>query len=455
MMQKLSWMLLALLVLTGCGEDVLVTESTIDQAHGSWSIIQGQILAANCISCHIVGNSVAHQTGLILTADVAYSQLVDQPPKNPLALADGLMLVSSKGYEGLAKSFFWEKINAPNEDHFYSDHPEYGGIMPPRPTEPLTYGQLEYIRQWIIQGAPEKGIVADEKLLEKTDRYVPMAFVPLSKPTDGVQLHLEPFEVLPNYEREFFQFRELRNPAPVYIKRIEISMRPGSHHFILYTFKERIPERAKPIPNLDRDMRDKDGNYILQNLLQMRHHNFFTGTQWPQMDYQLPLGVAFELPANTGFDLNSHYVNRTNKPLRGEVFVNLHYQKRDAIEHIAKIIDFNHIDFELPPGQVTTLTKDFYFHEQAQVFQLFSHAHELMTEFRVSAIGGDRDGQEIYFTNDWEHPPIMSYNPPLKFEVGDGVRLTATYNNTRPHEVGFGFLSTDEMMILFGLYYND
>ena len=125
------------------------------------------------------------------------------------------------------------------------------------------------------------------------------------------------------------------------------------------------------------------GNYILQNLLQMRHHNFFTGTQWPQMDYQLPLGVAFELPANTGFDLNSHYVNRTNKPLKGEVFVNLHYQKRDAIEHIAKIIDFNHTDFDLPPGQVTTLTKDFYFHEQAQVFQLFSHAHELMTEFRV------------------------------------------------------------------------
>ena len=94
MMQKLSWVLLALLVLSGCGEDVLVTESTIDQAHDSWSIIQDQILAANCISCHIVGNSVAHQTGLILTADVAYSQLVDQPPKNPLALADGLMLVS-------------------------------------------------------------------------------------------------------------------------------------------------------------------------------------------------------------------------------------------------------------------------------------------------------------------------------------------------------------------------
>ena len=81
------------------------------------------------------------------------------------------------------------------------------------------------------------------------------------------QLHLEPFEVLPNYEREFYQFHELNNPEPIYINRIEIAMRPGSHHFILYTFGDRTPEIFKPVPNLDRDLRDESGNYILQNLL--------------------------------------------------------------------------------------------------------------------------------------------------------------------------------------------
>ena len=63
--------------------------------------------------------------------------------------------------------------------------------------------------------------------------------------------------------------------------------------------------------------------------------------------------------------------------------------------------------------------------------------------------------KEIYFTNDWEHPHILELDPPLVLDAGQGFKLIATYNNTRGKEVGFGFLSTDEMMILFGLYYTD
>ena len=43
----------------------------------------------------------------------------------------------------------------------------------------------------------------------------------------------------------------------------------------------------------------------------------------------------------------------------------------------------------------------------------------------------------------------------MKFGVGEGLRLIVTYNNVHNREVNFGFLSTDEMMILFGLYYED
>ena len=67
----------------------------------------------------------------------------------------------------------------------------------------------------------------------------------------------------------------------------------------------------------------------------------------------------------------------------------------------------------------------------------------------------ERNGEEIYFSNDWEHPPILELDPPLVLDAGQGVKLIATYNNTRDREVNFGFLSTDEMMILFGLYYTD
>ena len=34
-------------------------------------------------------------------------------------------------------------------------------------------------------GAPEDGVVADEKLLDKIDRYTPKVFTSLSKPSNG------------------------------------------------------------------------------------------------------------------------------------------------------------------------------------------------------------------------------------------------------------------------------
>jgi hypothetical protein len=87
------------------------------------------------------------------------------------------------------------------------------------------------------------------------------------------------------------------------------------------------------------------------------------------------------------------------------------------------------------------------------VFQLFSHAHEHMTEFRVHVVGGPRDGELVYLSNDWEHPPILELDPPLVLDPGQGLRLVTTYDNDTDRTLNFGLLSQDEMMILFGYYY--
>ena len=82
-----------------------------------------------------------------------------------------------------------------------------------------------------------------------------------------------------------------------------------------------------------------------------------------------------------------------------------------------------------------------------------THAHEKMKEFIVEISGGSRDGEVIYWTNDWEHPPIINFDPPIILEEGQGLTLKATYDNWTSRPVTFGFKSTDEMMILFGWYY--
>ena len=93
---------------------LLLTASVQAQDSTTWAIIRDQIFTPNCTSCHYAGSSFARQSGLVLTADVAYSQLIDQPPKNNAARNDGLLRVGTKGLESLFSSFLWEKIDAPN-----------------------------------------------------------------------------------------------------------------------------------------------------------------------------------------------------------------------------------------------------------------------------------------------------------------------------------------------------
>ncbi len=446
------WVVL-LVSLVGCNDQSVVPEDEPDAS--TWETISKRILEPNCTqACHTSGTSFAEQSGLVLTRDVAYEELVDVPPRNETARNDGLVLVSSAGPAGLVQSYLWEKIDAPNADHFYSDHPFYGALMP-LGGSPLTYGELEYIRQWIHAGAPEEGEVADRALLEDTTRYAQDQFTPLAIPARGMQLRLGPFEVAPQFEREFFYYEPLTHSEDLLIERMEISMRPGSHHFILYTFDDSIPQSLMPVPQTIRDLREPNGQANPQNFTPMLYHVFFAGTQWPRMNYHFPPGVALRLPANTGIDLNSHYVNRGNTPAEGEVHINLHFADPAEVEHVADVLMMNNQSFALPPQQETTVERTFRVNERIHVFQLFSHAHEHMTRFEVEIDGGRRDGELVYVATDWEHPPILELDPPLTLESGEGFTLRATYDNDTDRTLRFGLLSEDEMMILFGYFYRD
>ena len=420
----------------------------------TWDVIQTVILDKNCVECHVAGASFATQSDLVLTSNVAYSQLINRTPNNPTARADGLTLVGTEGLASVGKSFLWEKINAPNQAHYFDDHPGYGALMP-LGKPPLTNGELEFVLQWILAGAPSSGNVVDLGLLDDTERYEAPEFEPLPVPTSGVQFHLGPWDVAPNFEREFFYYEPLNNDQPLFVNRVDMAMRPGSHHLILYDLSDNIPEILVPEPQVFREIRDANGNYIPSTLMITSHLNFVTGTQWPRMTYHYPPGVAMRIPADAGFDINAHYVNRSSEIIQGEIYANLHTVDSSQVEHVAERLFMNNLDINLPPNATTTLNKTFVVDNKVQIFQLFSHAHEHMTEFRVFIDGGPHDGELVYIAYDWEHPPILELNPTLTLEAGQGLRLQATYNNDTNSTINFGFLSSDEMMILFGAYYVD
>ena len=426
--------------------------------HGdTWNIIQDAIWNPKCTMCHVSGSSFAEQSGLILTDDVAYEELIDVTPNNIHAAEDGLKLVGTNGIGSLYNSFLWEKINAPNYEHFYEDHPEYGSVMP-LGLDFLTNGELEFIRQWIIAGAPEEGVVASESLLLDETVFSPPAFEPLEIPENGIQVHIPPFNVPPQFERELFYYVEIDTPGYVYVNRIASTMRPGSHHFIVYTY-DGVAQNNLPSNEVYRDIRNFDGTVNPGVLFQMQFQKFISGTQTRLFDYTFPEGVALKIDPSFGFDLNSHYANYSNDTIVGEVYNNFYFSDEADVDHVAEILQLNNNDIYLPPNQETTISSKFWIDQEigepANIFQLFSHAHQLNTNFKVFRINQtEPDSRElIYISYDWEHPPVMKFDPPLFFDENEGIEMEATYLNNTDEIVEFGLLSVDEMMIVFGLYF--
>jgi len=442
-----------------------------EESRDTWAIINEDILTPKCSNCHYEGSFFAETSNLVLTEDIAYQQLINRSPDNSSALNNGLILLSNEGgLLGLLQSFLWEKININNENHFYNEHPQYGEIMPLGGPF-LTNGELDFIEDWIWQGAPENGIVADPIILNDQSEYIAPEFTPLDPPILGFQYHIGPFDVLPNTEREFLYYVPSES-NDYYVNRVQMSVAPGTHHFIVYKFSDNY---FGSMPNIY-EYRDIHYPYIdetplnpewLQNIITLQEHIFIFGTQWPAWDYSFPEGVALKISTDFGLDLNPHYFNFTDEIIQGEIYLNLHATLPHDVVHEAGILQLGENNITLPPHQETILEEIFSTNQilngininppdnvsELKIFQLFSHAHQLMTRFDILILHQNGQEELIYTALDYEHPPILELDPPLTIIQGQSIVSRATYYNNTDNYVNFGLLSTDEMMIVFGLVY--
>ena len=441
-----------------------------DDRH-TWQIINEDIITPKCAICHYEGSFYSETSNLVLTEDVAYQQLLNELPDNSSAAENGLKLLSDEGgLLGLLLSYFWEKININNEVHFYSEHPQYGEIMPLGGPF-LNQGELDFIEDWIWEGAPEQGIVADPAILNNQSEYEPPEFEALDPPFMGFQYHIGPFDVYPDTEREFLYYFP-QEADEFYIRQVEFAMSPGTHHLIAYMFSDNY---SNPAPNpyeirdIHMDYLGNDVAQMIENVLTLQEHTFVFGTQMPFWNYTLPEGIALKVSSDYGLDINPHYFNYTDETIQGEIYLNFHTMLPQDVEIEAGIIQLNNNDIELPPNQETTLTKYFSYSQilnsinidppagatDLNIFQLFSHAHQLMTRFEILVLHPNGEEEIIYTALDYEHPPILEMDPPLTINPNQALIARTTWNNTTDNWVNFGLLSVNEMMIVFGLVYFD
>ncbi|MGM9508502.1 monooxygenase [Larkinella sp. GY13] len=418
----------------------------------SFDQLQRRILTPTCAvsGCHSSETDPTFaQHKLVLAADVAYKNLVGVASTNATAKANGLLRV--KPFAAL-ESLLYHKINAAASHHSGAN---YGNPMP-LGKELLTVGQIEFVRRWIEAGAPREGSVVDSTLLDDKTPSTPAAeaFEGLKVPaaTEGFQLKLDPFTIIPNFERELFMRKSIGNTQDVYVNRFEVKMRNNSHHFVMYNFRN---NQNLPALNQIRDLRNSDNSYNLLTALSMQNHVYFIGIQAPYIDYAFPEGTALLIPANTTMDFNSHYVNKSNTSITGEVFVNLYTTDKAKVKNVVKTMDFTNNDLSIPANKRVTLSKTFLMTKPVKVLVLTSHTHKLAEKFVIKIKGGARDGEVIYTSTNWEHPEIKTFTTPILLAKGEGLISEITYNNTTAKDVSFGLTSEDEMGIIFGYYLED
>jgi hypothetical protein len=272
------------------------------------------------------------------------------------------------------------------------------------------------------------------------------SFPALAKPAAGAgyQVHIEPFPVQANFEREFYVRKMLGNTEEVYLTGFEMTARPGTHHLIAYSFG-----KDDVLPPVDVMYDQNQPN----NTLSLRS-NLSTGGALFQSpaaiyNFSLPAGYAVRVAPNTSFLMNSHYFNSTAKTRFGEIYANFYTKPKSDIQQILDV-NYWYGDVELPPNQRTTLTKDFLVEKETVIPTLISHYHKRGEKFEVYIKGGPRNGELIYESEDYEDPLVKNYSPALVLKAGEGLTTKVTYNNNTNRTIRFGVTSEDEMNILIG-----
>jgi hypothetical protein len=294
---------------------------------------------------------------------------------------------------------------------------------------------------------------ACEKTFDYDNAEVPDDFTGLVAPVagSGFQIHVPPFPIPGNFEREWFMRLPIGNTEDIYVTKFQSKCRPGTHHLVAYGYQD---ENAPNQPQIGvmRDQNRADGRGNFRSNMNM-DINFFTA-QSEEFTLELPAGMAVYLKGGATMDLNSHYYNRTNETRFGEVYLNVNTVDPSQVNKILFTELVNNSDeLRLPPRQTTTISHTEMADDQRMtIYSVTSHMHKRGKLFKLFVVGGPRDGELLLEANDYKHPPQIFLADPLVVVPGIGLRTEITYENETDREITFGVTSEDEMGIAFFLY---
>ncbi len=408
------------------------------------------ILTTKCdIACH--GDN-SFSFNITDSAETLYDSLLNAKPINPYAAGNNYALISP-GYPD--RSFLLRKVaNCISAD--LATHPDEGALMPEN-AAPLALEDIELIRQWILYGAPDTGVVMDKALIQayyqnpsrtKVERPTP------PKSCEGFQIHLGPIFYAPGEEKEYFIKYDLNIPDTLEIISLYSIFNQESHHF---GYNKYINNTGVNRPQ----------GLILEGMDDtMPGDKVFIGFSENGKSNDLPNGTAFFINPNESLDLNFHLFNPYGIPLAGEAYVNVYTQPKGFASKEVKSGILHNFFFAIPNNSQPTIINYDLPIELVSLITLTSHAHSTCTNFDIYLRNSDGtkgkmiyDGSYNYLQGfdsgvyDYQHPPVIYFEPFLDLSkpvnngtVPEGLIMEATYFNDGSDTLYFGVTTKDEMM---------
>lgn len=161
----------------------------------------------------------------------------------------------------------------------------------------------------------------------------------------------------------------------------------------------------------------------------------------------LPPGVVAEVPTQTPFLYEVHYVNTTDQEVEINSYLNAYTILPENVTNTIWGGPVRDRYINVPAGadehiEWTRCVMD----KPVDVVFISSHTHELARNFQIRLFDGETVSDEVIYENgDWQSPFLQDFDPPLRLEAGQGVEFSCIYKSNRDTDTHWGFTAQDEM----------
>jgi hypothetical protein len=269
----------------------------------------------------------------------------------------------------------------------------------------------------------------------------------LALPDHGFQLRTIGTEIEAGQDTEYCEVVALPGAeSQIYdVSEIEIEMVKHSHHLIVSGVDEALPKYA--------DLRVGEVTHCIgaQELTGIAGATMVAGSQKDHFVVKYPPGVGLEFHGGQKLIFDYHYFNTEDAPIHTGHRLNFHTV--GSLEHIGKTLGFYNFSINTPPGQKGAFVGECRFSDDVVVGGLTRHTHQWGKDFTVWNAGGPDDTRKLWTSTEYEADTEYSFATPVLMKKDTGFRFECDYQNDTDRTLRFGIKATDEMCILFGLYW--